>query len=101
MQFESFDGVRLEALVRKVYDCERFALGGLADSEVLTQEPFTAALLCLAPHRLKAENAEKIDAFLATYRPIFLNPEAEDHARMEQFIRGIADLLYAFEESAC
>lgn len=63
MRINHQQAITLEAVVRKVYSCDRGGMGGYIDADHFSSEPFDAALIALAPLWKNAEYHE-IEDFL-------------------------------------
>ncbi|MCR4911732.1 MAG: hypothetical protein K5925_04345, partial [Bacilli bacterium] len=49
MRIDHGNAITLEHIVRKVYNCDRFGMGGYINSDHFEFSPFDAALIALAP----------------------------------------------------
>ena len=63
MRINHGDAYTLELIVRRVFSCDRGAMGGYIDADHFESSPFDAALIALAPLWQKADFNE-IEDFL-------------------------------------
>ena len=89
------DAISLERIVRQVYNCDRFGVGGLANADTLERSPMLAAYAALAPLYLKNKKIADVDAFLDRYACIyeFENDEPPTDEDTERFIDELDNLV--------
>ena len=94
MRINHQQAIILEAIVRKVYSCDRGGMGGYIDADHLSSEPFDAALIARAPLWKNAEHHE-IEDFLFKWEVLrSANDEPVDEdAYIEELGTLINDLM--------
>lgn len=68
-----FTAIKLESLVRKVYNCDRYGVVGLANADFLERMPLAAAIAVLSPlsFRYSDEQLADLSEFWDKYRMTF------------------------------
>lgn len=91
------DAISLENIVRKVFQCDRYGVGGFADADVLENNPFEAAVLCIAAvyHN---HHDDEIAEFCRKWRFVFKNPSEEQEYTMENYIHELKELIELVEQ---
>lgn len=89
------EAISLEHIVRRVYNCERFGVMGVANSDHLERHPMDAAIVIFAPLYQEQKVIEDIDSFIDEYSCIF--NFHEDYEYNEQtvnnYIEGLRRLV--------
>lgn len=91
MRIRHDSAIVLEAIVRKVYRCDRGGMGGYIDADNYEENPFDAALIALAPLWERCEPHE-IDDFLFKWDCAFRRNEGEQVDEIA-FIKELGDLV--------
>ena len=81
-------------IVRKVYSCERYGMGGFINSAHFCSEPFDAALIALAPLWQK-DSSTMVGDFLSKWENIFRDNTLNtcDAKSYIQELESIVDML--------
>lgn len=93
------DAIELEYLVRRVYDCDRGGVSGLADADHFEHNPLDAAKLIIAYiHANKLQNSEtQYDEFLHDFEVYFEYPEENGGTEeVKRYIKELAKLVDTF-----
>ena len=74
------DAIKLEHQVRRLYNCDRAGISGMADADYFEGNPIQAAVLVVAyVYARRLENGPyQYDEFLHKYETIFKYPEEND-----------------------
>ena len=87
----------LEALVRRVYDCERYGIMGLADADYFEIHPLQAAILILAPKFQRSiwsrKNLPGVIEFLNKYEAYFESDSEYNSSMVENYIDDLTKLV--------
>lgn len=97
MVISHFDAISLETIVRNVFQCERYGVGGFADADVFESNPFEAAVLCIAAvyHN---HHDDEIAEFCRKWRFVFKNPGEEQEHTMADYIHELRALIELIEK---
>lgn len=76
------DAIELEYLVRKLYNCDRAGVSGLADADNFESRPMDAAVMIISfIHAKGLQSSEtQYDEFLSKYDRVFSYPDENDAA---------------------
>ena len=90
------DAVALEFLIRKLYNCGRTGVSGLADADHFATHPMDAAIMVVSyiyARGLQKSDTE-YDEFLFKYDTIFNYPEENDAANeVDNYIADLASIV--------
>lgn len=97
------DAIRLEFIVRGVYQCERSGVMGIANADHLESNPMDAAIVVFAPlYKEYISDLSEIDNFMDKFSSIFNYPEdyEYDESVVKEYISGLEELIskYITEE---
>ena len=84
--------VELEFIARKVHGCERFAMGGLINSDHFERHPFDAALIALVPLWKSIESIRLEEFFCKWESTLHCDEECEDEIIVE-YIQELQELV--------
>ena len=89
------EAISLEHIVRRVYNCERFGVMGIANADYLERNPLDAAIVIFAPLYREQREISEIDEFIDQYRCIFNYPEdyTYNEETVENYIEGLRSLV--------
>lgn len=89
------EATSLEFIVRRVYNCERFGVMGIADADHLERNPLDAAIVIFAPLYREQREIEEIDAFMDRYSCVFNFPEdyTYNEETVANYIEGLRNLV--------
>lgn len=88
---EKSESLELEHIVRRVFNCDRFGVMGVADSDHLKRNPLDAALVIFAPLYKINKDIPELNEFMDMYQCIF--GDGEDYQYNEQVVRSYIDEL--------
>lgn len=95
------DAIELEHQVRRLYDCDRAGVSGLADADYFEGNPIQAAVLVVAyvhAHGLET-GPYQYDEFLRKYEVIFEYPEENDAAKeVRNYIDELRNIVDTYVE---
>ena len=77
MRIKHEDASVLEAIVRRVFNCERGGMGGLIDADHFEREPFDAAIIAIAPLWQRA-NPKEIEEFWFKWESVLRDENTKD-----------------------
>ena len=90
------DALRLENLVRRLFECDRTGVSRLADADHFESRPMDAAIVVIAYiHAKKLQDSEtQYDEFLSKYDTIFTYPD-ENNAQdeVQNYIDDLAKIV--------
>lgn len=94
MRITHGSAVELEAIVRSVFSCERYGMGGYINSDHFVLAPFDAALIALAPLWQRDDN-HLVEDFLFKWDHLLRDGTTEtcDIRQFIQELRAIVDTL--------
>ena len=91
------EACELEALVRCVYNCDRFGIMGLADADNFEVNPWQAAILILAPKfqrsRWSRRDIPGVIEFLNKYEAYFESDSEYNSSMVENYIDDLTKLV--------
>lgn len=91
------EACKLEALVKRVYDCERYGIMGLADADYFEVNPLQAAILILAPKfqrsRWSRRDIPGVMEFLTKYEDYFESDSKYDSFIVKNYINDLTKLV--------
>ena len=89
------EAIALEFSVRKVFDCERFGVMGIANADHLERYPMDAALVVFAPLYKEQAEIPEIDEFMDKYGCIFHFPDSYtyDKNTVREYIDELRTLI--------
>lgn len=101
LRISDSNAMRLERLVRRVYGCERFGVGHMADTDHFGMYPYHAALLIIAPKYYKAQGGRSeeywkpIQAFIDKYEEAFQqsNTEKYDDKIVDAYVSDLEKIV--------
>lgn len=95
MMINHDEATSLEFIVRKVYNCQRFGVMGIANADHLEAHPMDAAIVVFAPLYRNKESIEEIDSFVDEYSCIFNFPDSYEYNQetVENYIEGLRYLV--------
>ena len=93
------DAMALEHIVRKLYDCDRSGVSGLADADHFESSPFDAAVMVVsfiyAKHLQLDQN--RYDEFLGKYNTIFKYPNENDaNSHVQNYISELENIVNSY-----
>ena len=91
MRIDHGDAITLEHIVRKVYKCDRFEMGGYINSDHFEYSPFDAALIALAPLWQKLDG-NIVGDFLYKWENVLRKDENTDQS-IDDYIRELDELV--------
>ncbi|MBR2321293.1 MAG: hypothetical protein IKA57_04075 [Clostridia bacterium] len=91
MRIEHGDAIVLEAIVRRVFSCDRGAMGGYIDAGHFESQPFDAALIALAPLWQRTD-CSQIENFLLKWEYVFRKGN-EDNVNPKLFINELDEIV--------
>lgn len=91
------EATELEYLVRRVYNCDRFGVMGIADADHLEYHPLDAANVILAPLYLNRTDIPEIDNFIGEQSCIFNFDD--NYVYNENTVRNYIDGLRALVDN--
>lgn len=92
MKISHNDAIILEAIVRKVHDCDRASMGGYIDAGHYESDPFDAALIAIAP-LWKRGYAREVEAFLFKWDEFFRGDSDCQQLSVDTYIDELDDLI--------
>lgn len=97
-QIDHGDAIELEFIVRRLFNCERTGVSGLADADNFESRPMDAATMVVSYiHAKDLQSSEnQYDEFLSKYDYVFNNPDEND---IRQEVRNYIDELSAIVDS--
>ena len=89
------EATSLELIVRRVYNCGKGGVMGIADASHLERNPLDAAIVIFAPLYKEQREIEEIDAFMNQYSSIFNFPEryTYNEETVANYIEGLRNLV--------
>ena len=89
------DAIALEHLIRRVYNCDRFGVMGIANADYLERNPLDAAIVIFAPLYREQNEIDNIDTFIEQYSCIFKFPSDYTYNAeiVENYIEGLRRLV--------
>ena len=89
------DALRLEGIVRKVFNCDRFGVMGIADADHLERYPLDAVWAVFAPLYQSEKSFPDIEDFTDKYSVIFHYPEEYVYSSktIKEFIEEFDNLV--------
>lgn len=91
MRIKHDEALRLEYLVRAVFDCDRAGMGGYIDANHFASNPFDAALIAIAP-LWNNGNTEELEKFLSKWDEI-LRCNQENDVNIEAYINDLKEII--------
>lgn len=91
MRIPHNDAIILEAIVRKVHNCDRASMGGYIDADRYESDPFDAALIAIAP-LWKRGCAREVEAFLFKWAEFFRGDSDCQQLSVDTYIDELSDL---------
>lgn len=79
-RIEHSDAIELESIVRRLFNCDRSGVSGLADADNFESHPMDAAIMVVSYiHAKGLQSSEtQYDEFLCKYDTIFSYPDEND-----------------------
>lgn len=93
------EALRLEAIVQEAYDCDRFGVMGIADSDYLSLNPIDAAIVIFTQLYKSQRKIPEIDEFVDKYMGIFKHPECYEYKKevVEEYINTLEELAKKYD----
>ena len=92
------EAFELEHIVRRVFNCDRFGVMGIADADHLERCPFDAAIVVFAPLYKINNEIEEIEQFMDEFSCYFT---FSDYQYSEEKVREYSDGLKNLVEKYC
>ena len=92
MKISHNDAIILEAIVRKVHNCDRAGMGGYIDADHYESDPFDAALIAIAP-LWKRGYAREVETFLFKWDEFFRGDNDGQQLNVDTYIDELDDLI--------
>ncbi len=93
------DAIRLESIVRRLYECDRSGVSGLADADHFESRPMDAAVMIVSYIHAKKLHVSEIqyDEFLCKYDTIFKYPDENDaQHEVENYINELDEIVDSY-----
>lgn len=91
MKIDRSSALELEMIVRKVYSCERFGMGGYINSDHFSSEPFDAALIALSP-LWQNDDSTLVEDFLFKWEHAFRN-DSQSTCDIKAYIQELGTIV--------
>lgn len=97
------EAFELEHLIRKVYNCDRFGVMGIADADHLEYHPLDAANVILAPLYLNQNNISDVENFIDEQSCIFNFSDNYEYNEdtVRKYIDGLSSLVNKYYAHNC
>ena len=92
MRIPHSKAIILEAIVRKVHNCDRASMGGYIDADHYESDPFDAALIAIAP-LWKRGYAREVEAFLFKWNEFFRGGNDCHQLGVDAYIDELGNLI--------
>ena len=96
MRINHNDAIELESQVRRLFNCDRSGVSGLADADYFESEPMYAAVMVVSYIHARGLQAEErqFDEFLAKYNSVFTYPDEYDmRLEIENYIKDLSRII--------
>ena len=90
------DAIILESIVRRLFNCDRAGVSGLADADNFESRPMDAAVMVVSYIHAKGLQISEMqyDEFLCKYDTIFNYPDENDAANeVQNYIAELRDIV--------
>lgn len=90
------DAITLESIVRRLFNCDRAGVSGLADADNFESRPMDAAVMVVSYiHAKGLQSSEtQYDEFLCKYDTIFNYPDENDAANeVKNYIAELSEIV--------
>lgn len=92
MRISHGDAITLEAIVKRVHNCDRAGMGGYIDADHYESDPFDAALIAIAP-LWKRGYAREVEEFLFKWDNFFRGDSDCQQLNVDTYIDELDDLI--------
>lgn len=90
------DAITLESIVRRLFNCDRAGVSGLADADNFESRPMDAAIMVISYIHAKGLQISETqyDEFLHKYDVIFNYPDENDAAnKVQNYITELSEIV--------
>lgn len=90
------DAIALESVVRRLFNCDRTGVSGLADADHFESRPMDAAIMVVSYIHAKGlqDSETQYDEFLCKYDTIFKYPDENDAANeVQNYIDDLDEIV--------
>ena len=88
------EAFELEHIVRRVFNCDRFGVMGIADADHLERCPFDAASVVFAPLYKINNEIEEIEQFMDEFSCYFIFSDYQySEEKVREYIDGLKNLV--------